>query len=175
MHALLPSFINEQISRIVLVSTANSYLMYHKWNPAFLRTLLSLYIIREPLIWLYGYYPMRTLLRSGVDMPADIIRQWARWSLNRQCFVDNNGQILTDGFNSVKCPILAVNFADDEYYTREGFDVFTRQFHKSSNNQTWHLPKGGHFHFFKQKQSVNIWNDIARFIKYGDTNLSNIK
>jgi len=169
MHALLPPFINEQISRILLISSANSYLMYHKWNPAFLSTFTSLYIIREPLLWLYGYYPMRSLLRSGVDMPPEIIRQWARWSLHRQCFVDDKGQMLIDGFNSVKCPILALNFADDEYYTRQAFDIFTKQFHQSSNVQTWRLPKGGHFHFFKQTQSLEIWKDVVRFLKYGDT------
>jgi len=148
MHALLPSFINEQISRILLVSTANSYLMYHKWNPAFLSTITTLYIIREPLIWLYGYFPMRSVLRSGFDMPSNIIRQWARWSLNRQCFVDDRGDMLTNGFNSVRCPILALNFSDDEYYTSQAFDIFTKQFRRSSNLQTWHLSKGGHFNFF---------------------------
>lgn len=174
MHALLPAFINEKISRILLISTANSYLMYHKWNPTFLQTLISLYLIRELTIWLYGYYPMRTLLRTGVDMPADIIRQWARWSLYRQNFVDHNGQMLTEGFNSVKCPILALNFADDEYYTRQAFDVFTKQFHQASNIQTWHLPKGGHFKFFKQNYSVDIWNNVAHFLKYGDNNKNQI-
>jgi predicted alpha/beta hydrolase len=174
MHALLPTYINEQISRILLVSSTNSYLMYHKWNPTFLKTLISLFVIREPLTRLYGYYPMRNLLRSGVDMPSNIIRQWARWTLYRQCFVDDKGQRFTDGFNSVKCPILAVNFADDEYYTRQAFDLFTTQFHQSSNIQTWHLPKGGHFNFFKQTQSIDIWKDVVRFLKSGDANLSNI-
>jgi predicted alpha/beta hydrolase len=165
MHALLPPFINEQISRIVLISAANSYLMYHKWNLEFPLTLASLYLIREPLIWLYGYYPMRTVFRTGVDMPSNIIRQWAKWSTYRQCFVDNNGHMLTDGFNSVKCPILALNFVDDEYYTREAFDVFTKQFHQSSNIQNYHLPKGGHFKFFKKDQSFGLWKDVVRFIK----------
>ncbi len=174
MHALLPAHINEQISRILLVSSTNSYLMYHKWNPTFLKTLISLFIIREPLTWLYGYYPMRSLFRSGVDMPSNIIRQWARWTLHRQCFVDNKGQMLTDGFNSVKCPILALNFADDEYYTRQAFDLFTNQFHQSSNIQNWHLPNGGHFNFFKQTKSIDIWKDVVRFLKYDDANFSNI-
>jgi len=169
MHALLPSFINEQISRILLISSASSYLMYHKWNPAFLSTITTLYIIREPLIWLYGYFPMRSVLRSGFDMPSNIIRQWARWSLNRQCFVDDRGDRLTNGFNSVRCPILALNFSDDEYYTSQAFDIFTKQFRRSSNLQTWHLSKGGHFNFFKETQSIDIWKDIVRFLKYGDT------
>jgi predicted alpha/beta hydrolase len=174
MHALLPPFINEQISRILLLSSTNSYLMYHKWNPTFFTTLFLLHIIREPLIWLYGYYPMRRLFRTGIDMPKNIIRQWARWSLYRQCFVDDHGQMLTDGFNSVKCPVLAINFADDEFYTRQAFDVFTKQFHHSSNLQTWHLPKGGHFKFFKETQSFELWNDVARFLKHGDTNFPNV-
>jgi hypothetical protein len=51
MHALLPPFINEQISRILLVSSANTYLGYHKkWKPTFLGTLTAFYIIREPLL-----------------------------------------------------------------------------------------------------------------------------
>ena len=165
MHALLPTHINEQISRILLISSANSYLMFHKWNLIFFHTLLLLYVFREPLIWIFDYYPMRTVLRTGVDMPRNVIRQWARWSLYRQCFVDANGQVLTDGFNSVKCPILAVNFADDEYYTRQAFDHFTKQFHRSSNIQTWHLPKGGHFNFFKEKQSLELWKEVVPFLK----------
>jgi len=171
MHALLPPSINEKISRILLVSSANSYLMYHKWNLAFLKTVLSLYVIREPLIWPYGYYPMRTVFRTGIDMPSNIIRQWARWSSHKECFVDNNGRMLTDGFNSVTCPILALNFSDDEFYTRQAFDVFTQQFHRSSNIQTWHLPKGGHFRFFKETQSIELWKETIRFLKYGDTNV----
>ncbi|CAF3179102.1 unnamed protein product [Rotaria socialis] len=174
MHALLPSPINEKISRTILVSATNSYLMYHKWNLAFLLTCSSLYILREPLCRFYGYYPARTVFRAGVDMPSNIIRQWARWALNRQCFVDENGQVFTDGFQSLKCPILAVNFADDEFYTRQAFDKFTGQFHQSSNIQTWHLPKGGHFSFFKEKQSLELWNEIVRFIKYADTKLPTI-
>jgi len=82
--------------------------------------------------------------------------------------------MLTDGFNSVTCPILALNFSDDEFYTRQAFDVFTQQFHLSSNIQTWHLPKGGHFHFFKETQSLELWKETVRFLKYGDTNLPNL-
>ena len=171
LHAFLPPSINKQLTRILLLSSANSYLMYHKWNLIFPRTCFLLYFIREPLHWYYGYYPGRTLLRAGVDMPTNIIRQWARWALHRQCFVDDNGQLLTDGFNSVKCPILAVNFEDDEFYTRRAFDIFTDQFHQSSNKYSWHLPKGGHFNFFKETQSFALWKEVARFLKYGDTNL----
>ncbi|CAF0892216.1 unnamed protein product [Adineta steineri] len=175
MHALLPPSINEKISRILLISSANSYLMYHKWNLSFPKTCFLLYVIREPLHWLYGYYPIRTVFRTGVDMPTNIIREWARWSLYRQCFVDNHGQMLTDGFNSVKCPILAINFADDEFYTRQAFDIFTKQFNQSSNIQTKHLPKGGHFNFFKENQSLELWQEAVQFIKYGHTtNLSHV-
>jgi predicted alpha/beta hydrolase len=173
LHALLPPAINQRISRILLVSAASSYLMYHKWNPAFLRTLLSLYVIREPLIWAYGYYPMRTVLRSGVDMPRGIIRQWARWTRHRECFVDDQGRLLTDGFNSVRCPILAVNFADDEFYTQQAFNRFTDQFQQSSNVQRWHLPKGGHFNFFKEKHAAALWKDIVPFLKSGETHAPN--
>ncbi|CAF1029179.1 unnamed protein product [Adineta ricciae] len=169
MHALLPAAINEQVSRILLVSSANSYLMYHKWNLAFLHTCLALLVLREPLIWAYGYYPMRSFFRTGVDLPSDIIRQWARWSLHRECFVDENGQLLTEGFNSVKCPILALNFVDDEFYTQQAFNIFTKQFHRSTHVETWHLPKGGHFHFFKENQSLELWKEIVRFLKTGDT------
>ena len=173
LHALLPPAINERISRILLVSAANSYLMYHKWNLAFLRTLLSLYVIREPLIWSYGYYPARTVLRKGVDMPNGIIRQWARWARHRDCFVDDQGHALTDGFNSVRCPMLAVNFANDEFYTQQAFDRFTDQFQHSSNVQRWHLPKGGHFNFFKEKHSATLWEDVVPFLKSGQTQLPN--
>jgi predicted alpha/beta hydrolase len=174
LHAFLPSSINEQLTRILLVSSANSYVMNHKWNPAFLRTCFLLYVIREPVLWKYGYYPGRTLLRAGVDIPSNIIRQWARWTSHRQCFVDDNGQLITEGFNSVKCPILALNFEDDEFYTRRAFDIFTDQFHQSSNKHSWHLPKGGHFNFFKEKQSSELWKDVARFLKYGDTSLPTV-
>jgi predicted alpha/beta hydrolase len=117
---------------------------------------------------------MSSSLGAGVDIPSDVIRQWARWTLHRQCFVDDKGQMLTDGFNSVKCPILALNFADDKYFIRQAFDAFTKQFHQSSNIQTWHLSKGGHLNFFKESQSVELWKDIVPFLKYGDTNLSNV-
>jgi predicted alpha/beta hydrolase len=172
LHALLPASINERIARILLVSSANAYLMYHKWNLSFLRTLLSLYIIREPLIKLYGYYPMRSVLRTGVDFPSNVIRQWARWALHDQCFVDDQGRMLTDGFDSVRCPILAVNFRDDEFYTRHAFDIFTQQFQHSSNVQTWHLPKGGHFNFFKEKHASKLWQDVVEYLKSGRIELS---
>ena len=172
LHALLPPSINQQISRILLVASANSYLMYHKWNPAFLRTLLSLYVIREPLTRLYGYYPLRTLLRSGVDMPANIIRQWARWTRHRQCFVDDHGHDLLDGFHSVQCPMFALSFADDEYYTRQAFDIFTDQFHRSSHVQRCHAPKGGHFGFFKHFPSSSLEPEVVRFLRSGVSNLS---
>lgn len=174
MHAVLPASINEKLSRILLLSTANSYLMYHKWNPVFLRTLFLLYVIREPLNRLYGYYPMRRLFRTGADLPRNVIRQWARWTKHRECFVDAQGHLLTEGFNSVRCPVLALNFADDEFYTRQAFDVFTKQFQHALHLQTWHLPKGGHFNFFRQTQSNELWNHVAEFMRTGNTILPNI-
>lgn len=169
MHAILPPLINEKLSRILLLSATNSYLMYHKWNPVFLRTLFLLYIIREPLNRLYGYYPIRRVFRTGVDMPKHVIRQWAHWAQHRSCFVDDQGQMFTDGFNSVRCPVLAVNFADDEFYTRQAFDVFTEQFQRASHVQAWHLPKGGHFNFFRPTQSNELWGKVAQFLTTGDS------
>lgn len=174
MHALLPPSINEKLSRILLISATNSYLMYHKWNLAFIQTCFSLFAVRELLCRIYGYYPARTLLRIGSDMPANIIRQWAHWAVQRECFVDDNGQPYTDGFNSVKCPVLAINFADDQFYTRQAFDIFTSKFTQASNVESWHLPKGGHFRFFKEDQSFELWKEAIRFIKNADTKLPHV-
>ncbi len=169
LHALLPPSINKQLTRILLVSAASSYLMYHKWNARFPVTLALLYLLREPMHLVYGYYPMRTLLRSGADFPTSVLRQWARWSRHKECFIDDKGHPITDGFESLKCPIVALNFADDEFYTRRAFDSFTDRFRQSSDVQKWHLPKGGHFNFFKQKDSSPLWQQTARFLKHGDS------
>lgn len=115
---------------------------------------------------------MRTLLRTGVDLPKNIIRQWARWSFHRQCFVDDQGQLMTEGFKSVRYPIVTLHFDDDEFYTREAFDRFSDQFTHSSNVQRWHLPRGGHFKFFKEKHSRHLWADVIPYLKDGTIDLS---
>lgn len=170
--ALLPPSINQRISRALLIATANSYLMYHKWNRRFITTCLALHVIREPLVRFYGYYPMRTFFRTGVDLPKNIVRQWARWSLHRQCFVDDQGESITEGFTSVRCPVVTIHFEDDEFYTRQAFDRFTDSFQHSSHLQRWHLPRGGHFNFFKETLSRDLWSDVVPYLKGGTMNLS---
>lgn len=171
--SVLPPSINELLDRVLLISAANSYFMYRKWNKGMLGTILSLHLLREPLILFFGYFPIRTVFRSGVDMPKGIARQWARWVRFADCFVDEQGKMYREGFDSVRCPILALNFNDDQFYKRIAFERFTRQFLNATTLETWHLPKGGHFHFFKESQPSTLWNDVAEYCKTGRIHLTN--
>lgn len=71
------------------------------------------YILVPTAVPIMGYFPGNRL-KLMCDMPKGVIMQWRRWCLNEEYSVGCEGDWLRERFASVKTPITAIEFSDDD-------------------------------------------------------------
>ncbi|CAF1289152.1 unnamed protein product [Didymodactylos carnosus] len=169
VHAMMYPELNKQVQRVLSVAGSNAYLLWRKkLNLTFLMTLLMFYVLREPLIYFYDYFPTKQLFNVMEDLPKNVVRQWAYFMRRQKYFVDKNDvPLFPEGYESLQCPLLAISFENDEYSTKRSFHEpfvncqliqrhYTRQY------------QFGHLKFFSSKASKSrLWQECAEFLKTG--------
>lgn len=79
------------------------------------------YFLVPATVPLLGYFPGN---RLGVlcDLPRGVVMQWRRWCLKEDYAIEYEGDWLRDRFNSVRLPITAIQFSDDEMMSPTSVD-----------------------------------------------------
>lgn len=77
----------------------------------------------------FGYYPGGRLRLVG-DLPGGVMRQWARWCLDRDYVVGARDAV--DAYAKVTTPIACVSFTDDELIPPRAIDELHKWFTGSS-------------------------------------------
>ena len=80
------------------------------------------YVLAPTLVPIMGYFPGNKL---GLlcDLPKGVIMQWRRWCLKEGYAVEYEGDWLKQRFASVKTPITAVTFSDDDMMSLTNIDA----------------------------------------------------
>ncbi len=157
---------HERVSRVLTIAAGSGY--WRENAPALRRRVWLFWWGAVPLTTpLFGYFPGKTLRMVG-DLPAGVVKQWRRWCLHPEYAVGAEGPRMVAAFDSVRAPIVALSFDDDEMMSERN----TRALHALYRNapvqhvrvQSLHRRSAriGHFGFFRREMRDALWPSLAR-------------
>jgi predicted alpha/beta hydrolase len=129
------------------------------------------YVVVPALSNVFGYFPARRL-GLGEDLPIYVAQQWAEWGQSPGYFFDHVLNAIQDAYKSLKVPILAYSFTDDEMYAPKGAVEQILGFYESAPKQHLHITPGdrglrkvGHWGFFREQIGrESLWPEAADWL-----------
>ena len=168
---LLPN--HTKVARFYTFATGAGW---HGWMPPLERLrVLFMWRVLGPLLTRWkGYLPWR-LLGMGEDLPLDVYRQWRRWCQYPRYFFDDpamRGQRLTERFDAVRTPIVALNALDDHWAPPASRDAFVAAYrHAECRTVDLHpaslgLTSIGHMGYFRPSARP-LWDEVLVWLGQG--------
>jgi len=150
-----------QIDQAITVASGSGY--WRENSPPTKRVAWLLWYFIAPLsVPLAGYFPGARLNMVG-DLPANVMRQWRRWCLNREYAVGAEGEAMRVRFASVTVPITSVAFSDDEMMSRRNIESLHSFYQNSPRTMIRLKPadigekKIGHLGWFRERYRDSVW------------------
>ena len=157
---LLPN--HDRIARLYTFGTGAGW---HGWMPPLeqLRVLAMWRVVGPAIVRWKGYLAWGHL-GLGEDLPLGVYRRWRRWCRFPRYFLDDPAMAqFTEGFASVRTPIVAANSLDDRWASPRSRDAFMTGY-RNANWQAVDLDPGreglrgiGHMGYFRQSAQP-LWN-----------------
>jgi predicted alpha/beta hydrolase len=140
---------------------------YRDWPLAAQPRLALLFRVATPLLTgAFGYLPGRAGL--GVDLPAGVAREWARWCTSPGYLVDHDPEAAAR-FARWDRPTLLLGFTDDDFAPPRTVAALRRRLRGAPlEHRTWRpgdrgLDAVGHFGFFRPRAAA-LWPDAVGFV-----------
>ena len=139
---------------------------WHGWMPPLerLRVLFMWRVLGPVWTRMAGYLPW-SKLGMGEDLPLDVYRQWRDWCrFPRYFFDDPRMQAITERFDDVRFPIVAVNALDDAWAPPASRDAFMPGYRNSTVRAVTIDPRQnqlgaiGHMGYFRPKAKP-LWDE----------------
>ncbi len=161
---------SEKLAGLVLVA-ANAPHASQWRGTARLRILVLWYLLAPLLAAGRARFPMRRLGLSSVDVPAGVIRQWARWGRSRGYLFNPAHDLDTARYRRLRSPALVLEFSDDaDFAPRAAVDALLAQMpnlrvtRRRTTPQDVGVKTIGHLGFFKETLRDTLWRDTADWI-----------
>ncbi len=122
------------------------------------------YFLVPAVVPIAGYFPGNRL-KLMCDMPRGVIMQWRRWCLKKEYAVGYEGDWLRERFASVRTPITAIEFSDDDMMSptniRMLHELYTNapQQHIRVTPAEINQKRIGHIGWHRQRYEM-LWNKI---------------
>lgn len=110
---------------------------------------------------LYGYLPGWMGLRE--DLPAGVARQWSRWCLQRNYFLDDHPEY-GDRLSKLRCPVRIYGATDDDFAPAPGVQAYARHIPGAEARILSPAELGrpiGHLAPFRPQLSTPLWDEFG--------------
>ena len=159
---------HSRIDRAITVASGNGYWRYNaprlRWAAPLLWSIVGPATMR-----IFGYYAGSKIGVLG-DVPSGAMRQWSRWCRHPN-YLEADHPDRAQRFASVKAPVLALSFTDDELLAKESIDSLHGWFSGTVVDRR-HLspPELGvdrmrHHGFFRSRHSQHWEKLVLPFLK----------
>jgi predicted alpha/beta hydrolase len=152
-----------RVAKVITIATGSGY--WRENAPRLKRVVWWMWYVAAPVsLKLFGYFPGRRLRKIG-DLPYGVMSQWRRWCLDPDYVVGAEGAMAREAFASVRQPLTALSFTDDEYMSARnteslhGFYVNAPQSHKRFTPEELGARRIGHFGFFRAASEIRLWQE----------------
>ena len=154
---------NPDIDRIITVGSGVGTWWYNS-APTKRVAWFLWYFLVPAVVPVAGYFPGKKL---GImtDMPKGVILQWRRWCLKKEYAVGAEGDWMRQRFASVKTPMTAVEFSDDEMMSARsvamlhGFFTGAPKRHVRVTPQDIGQKRIGHIGWHRQRYAA-LWEQV---------------
>jgi predicted alpha/beta hydrolase len=163
---LIPN--RDRIDRVMTVATGSGYWLENSWRTR--RFVWWMWFVAVPLaVRFAGYFPGKRLRKVG-DLPAGVIAQWRRWCLNREYVVGAEGDDTRAAYASVRIPMLALSFTDDEMMSAQSIRSLHDLYSGAPIEYRRIAPPDvaarriGHFGFFRPQFEQTLWPLVPQWL-----------
>ncbi|NVK36474.1 MAG: alpha/beta hydrolase [Gammaproteobacteria bacterium] len=150
-----------QIKQAITLAAGSGY--WRENSPPTKKMVWFLWYFVAPIsVNLMGYFPGKKLNMVG-DLPANVMRQWRRWCLNKEYAVGYEGKTLRNQYATVNIPITAISFEDDEMMSKANIDSLHGFFsganvtHQRLTQEDTQGQFVGHLGWFREKFKEPLW------------------
>ncbi len=157
---------HERVARVVTVAAGSGY--WRENAPALRKRVWIFWWGAVPVATpLFGYFPGRMLGMVG-DLPKGVVLQWRKWCLHPEYAVGAEGERMREAFASVRAPMVALSFDDDEMMSeanvRSLHAMYSGAAVRHVRVQSLHRKSAriGHFGFFRREMRETLWPALAR-------------
>lgn len=151
-----------------VVTVATQLGWYRHWPMSqWLRLGLMWHVVAPTLTTTLGYYPGRVGLQ-GVDLPAGVAREWARWCRSPNYYIDHE-PTARERLAAFDRPIQMWSFTDDDFAPRSAVRAFRDALvsapveHHRLAPADLGVERIGHFGFFRPFMR-SAWNRVVAFV-----------
>lgn len=151
----------DQVDGLFSVAAGSGY--WRENAPQLRRRVLFFWHVMVPLATrVCGYFPGRRLGMVG-NLPAGVIHQWRRWCMHPRYSAGAEGQDVAQRYGSVRFPLLAWSFSDDELMTLRGTHSLVNLYNAAPRQVLTLHPvevpsrRIGHFGFFREAMQPTLW------------------
>ena len=143
---------------------------WHGWMPPLERLRVQfMWKVLGPVMTRFAGYLPWSRLGMGEDLPIDVYRQWRRWcSYPRYFFDDPEMRAITERFDQVRFPIVAVNALDDAWAPPASRDAFMAGYRNAPvravtlDSRRAGLGPIGHMGYFRPRAQP-LWNEALQW------------
>lgn len=142
---------------------------YRHW-PARERPYLAVmwYAVLPAITHLLGYLPGH-LGFGGIDLPAGVALEWARWCRSPGYLVDHIDRA-AERFAAFPAPTLVYSFSDDWYAPEPSVAALLARFQRAPLRHRRLAPADvgldgiGHFGFFRKDAAQSLWREVVEHL-----------
>lgn len=116
-------------------------------------------------------FPLRKLGLSSVDVPAGVIRQWARWGRSKRYLFNPRHGLDTEAYRRLEMPALVLEFSDDVTFAPPAaVDALMTEMPNLAIERRCLDPSDGgveqigHLGFFRPALRESLWPMVLRWI-----------
>ena len=161
---------SEKLSGLILVAANAPHASLWR-GAARLRILVLWYLLAPLLAAGRARFPMRRLGLSSVDVPAGVIRQWARWGRSQRYLFNPAHGLDTARYRRLSMPALVLEFSDDtDFAPPAAVTALLREMpnlqvtRRRASPQETGVKHIGHLGFFKEALRDTLWRETAEWI-----------
>lgn len=166
---LIPN--RDRIDRVITVAAGSGYWRENAWRTK--RYVWWLWYVIAPLATrIAGYFPGKRLRKVG-NLPRGVIEQWRRWCLSPEYVVSAEGEAVRAAYASVRTPMLALSFTDDEMMSAKGIRSLHGLYASAPIEYRRIAPQEvgaqsiGHFGFFRSQFRDTLWPLVPEWLRAG--------
>jgi predicted alpha/beta hydrolase len=165
-HAGMTDPVTQQrIAHAVGIASGAGY--WRDWAaPSRSRAPWLLYVAVPLLTPLFGYFPGKRLRMVG-DLPAEAMRQWARWCRHPEFAWGAEPDLVCASLKAARFPVTAFSFTDDEAMTESCTRKLLQAFSHAPSRLIRLMPgevglsRIGHLGAFKPEGTEQLWRRLA--------------
>lgn len=160
----------ESVPAPMAIATMGAQRGYWAGFPWYVRPAMfaKLFVLVPAFSSALGYIPGQAGL--GVDMPAGIIGEWARWCRTPNYFLVDHPS-LEHRLAQYEGRILALSVTDDEFAPLPNVEWLLARLRRASLEHVRFTPRDvgvpsfGHFGFFRSRYADSVWPEVLGFFE----------